>query len=381
MSEEVYITRLACYLPNNPVTNDQLEHYLGFIGGKSSRSKAIVLRNNRIHTRYYAIDRNGKATHSNAELASLAVRKLVDNQYPEAGIDLLALGTSTPDQLLPSHTAMVHGLLGGGPVEINSPSGACCSGMQAFRYAYLAVRSGDKQKAVCGGSERVSRLMHSSNFEEECQKLAELEENPIIAFEKDFLRWMLSDGAAVALLQNTPAANGVSLRVDWIDYTSYANELAACMYHGADKCTEDNFIGWSDFSPTERTVRSIFAIKQDVKLLGENIARYGVISFIQSLKKHGVDHHQIDYLLPHLSSEFFREPIDTEMQRHSVAVPQNKWFTNLGKVGNVGSASIFLMLDELVNSGKLENGQKIILVVPESSRFSYSFAQLTVVCN
>ena len=39
----------------------------------------------------------------------------------------------------------------------------------------------------------------------------------------------------------------------------------------------------------------------------------------------------------------------------------------------------FLMLEELFNSGKLTKGQKIMLCVPESGRFSYSYAYLTVV--
>jgi 3-oxoacyl-[acyl-carrier-protein] synthase-3 len=51
---------------------------------------------------------------------------------------------------------------------------------------------------------------------------------------------------------------------------------------------------------------------------------------------------------------------------------------NLANVGNVGSASIYLALDELMNSGKLKLGNKILLSVPESGRFSYSYAYLTV---
>lgn len=381
MSGEAYITRLAGFLPNKPVGNDEMEHFLGLIGGKPSRSKALVLRNNRIRSRYYAIDQQGRATHSNAEMVAHAIQKLFDGKYHAAQVDLLALGTTSPDQLIPSHAAMVHGVLGGAPIEINSPSGACCSGMQAFRYAFLAVRSGDKQKAVCGGSERASRLMHSTNFDKECEQLAALESNPFLAFEKDFLRWMLSDGAAVALMEPQPCKGTISLQVNWVDYTSFANETQPCMYQGADKNPDGGFIGWSDFSTDERVSRSVFAIKQDVRLLGDNIARLGAISLHQSLLKHNLSPDEIDFFLPHLSSEFFRAPIDQEMKRVGCGIPQEKWFTNLTSVGNVGSASIYLMLDELVASGKLKNGQKILLVVPESARFSYSFAQLTVVGN
>jgi len=61
-----------------------------------------------------------------------------------------------------------------------------------------------------------------------------------------------------------------------------------------------------------------------------------------------------------------------------VEIPMERWFMNLDKVGNVGSASIYLMLEELMNSGKLKKGDKVMLSVPESGRFSYSYAFLTV---
>ncbi|MBQ0788287.1 MAG: hypothetical protein KBT69_12350, partial [Oceanihabitans sp.] len=50
----------------------------------------------------------------------------------------------------------------------------------------------------------------------------------------------------------------------------------------------------------------------------------------------------------------------------------------LSKVGNVGAGSIYIMLEELANSGKLKKGQKILLSVPESARFAYAYALLTV---
>jgi 3-oxoacyl-[acyl-carrier-protein] synthase-3 len=66
------------------------------------------------------------------------------------------------------------------------------------------------------------------------------------------------------------------------------------------------------------------------------------------------------------------------MNRRGVGVPHERWFTNLDRVGNVGAASIYLGLEELVNSHKLAKGQRIWLAVPESGRFMYTQASLTV---
>ena len=204
MPKEVYITRLSKFLPNRPVHNDEMEMYLGYVDGNPSKAKGLILRNNKIETRYYALDDQGQITHSNAQLAAEAIRMLFDHEVSINEMDLLACGTTSPDQILPSHASMVHGILGGHPVEIISPSGSCATGMHAMKFAYLSVKSGEKKNAVSSGSELFSSFMLSRNFEKETEKLHQLYQHPIIAFEKDFLRWMLSDGAGAALLQDKP---------------------------------------------------------------------------------------------------------------------------------------------------------------------------------
>ncbi|MEO6838230.1 MAG: hypothetical protein ABI185_07565, partial [Ginsengibacter sp.] len=108
----VFINDTSIFLPNDPVSNDDMELYLGFINGKPSRSKKIVLRNNGIKTRYYALEKGGKPTHTNAQMTALAVRELFDNDPDKLKeIELLSCGTSSPDQMMPSHGVMVHGWL------------------------------------------------------------------------------------------------------------------------------------------------------------------------------------------------------------------------------------------------------------------------------
>ena len=67
MDKNVYITKLSSFLPNEPVENDEMEDSLGYIGGHSSRIKRIILGQNQIKQRYYAI-KGGNYTHTNAEL-------------------------------------------------------------------------------------------------------------------------------------------------------------------------------------------------------------------------------------------------------------------------------------------------------------------------
>lgn len=377
---EVYITRTAVYFPNNPISNDDMEDYLGVINEQASKSRRIVLRNNGIKNRFYALTKDGQPTHTNAQMASLAVRNLLANNEKELKeIDLLSCATSSPDQLMPSHGVMVHGWL---PemrnIEVVSPSGVCCAGMHAFKYAYMAIKLGQAKKAISSGSERLSPSLRADAFEPEVQKMGELEENPYLAFEKDFLRWMLSDGAGTFLLENKKNENGISLRIEWIEGFSFANEEEACMYMGSDKLADGTLKSYLDYTPQEVMDQSILSIKQDVKLLGANIVKLGFKKLKESLDQKGIASSEIDYFLPHMSSYFFEDKMYDEMKNIGMEIPKEKWFTNLATKGNVGSASIYMMLDELFNSGKLKVGEKVLLAVPESSRFSYVFSLLTV---
>jgi 3-oxoacyl-[acyl-carrier-protein] synthase-3 len=354
-----------------------MESKLGVINGQESKARRIVLRNNEIKTRYYAIDDNGNFTHNNAELAKEAVEALCDENFKPDQIELLSCGTTSPDQILPSHAAMVHGLLKNGNMEINSSTGACCSSMNAMKYAYLAVKAAQVNNAVCTGSERFSSWLRSDIFEHEIAHLISLEERPILAFNKEFLRWMLSDGAGAFLLENEP--NGKKpLKIEWMEGFSYAFELEACMYSGGDKMENGEIKPWSEYPSDAWADKSLFAIKQDVKLLSENILIKGVDSLKKAILKHGVAPEEITYYLPHVSSYYFKERLYEEMINQDVVIPWDNWFMNLDKVGNIGAASIYIMLEELVNSDKLKKGDKILLSVPESARFLYHYALLTV---
>jgi 3-oxoacyl-[acyl-carrier-protein] synthase-3 len=381
MSIQVYINSTSAYFPNDPVSNDEMEEYLGYIDGRPSKSKKIVLRNNGIINRYYALDKNGKSTHTNAQMTALAVKELFkDDPEKIKEIELLSCGTSSPDQVMPSHGVMTHGWLPDAEsIEVVSPSGVCCAGMHAIKYAYLAIKSGETKLAVATGSERFSGLLVSDVFEEEAQKLKEMEENPFIAFQKDFLRWMLSDGASAFLMSDKPNETGLSLRLDWIEGVSYANEMDTCMYMGGEKMEDGSLKGFMEYTPEEIKNKSIFSIKQDITLLSDNIVHLGGKKIKEIMDRRGLTSNDVDYFLPHISSDFFKSKIYDLVEYYGGGIPYEKWFINLYTVGNVGAASVYLMINELFHSGRLKKGEKILLLVPESARFSYMYAMLTVV--
>lgn len=378
MSVDVYLTRTASFLPLAPVGNDEMESVLGMVGGKPSKARRIVLRNNGIQHRHYALDRaTGLPVMSNAQLAAAAVRGLGD----VGKVDSLSAATSRPDQIMPGHGVMVHGELGWPRMEVLSMAGICVAGAAALKHAWLAVRAGDAQRAVAVASELASVALHARNFEAEAEyKVQELEQRPEIAFEKDFLRWMLSDGAGAVLLEDRPAIGALSLKVLWVELSSAAHELPACMYSGAEKNADASLTGWQEFSTGEWATRSIFTVKQDVKLLNEHVVRATLTEPLKLLvEKHDLAAQRIDWFLPHISSQYFAGPAAAALAEVGLDIPPANWFTNLVEKGNTGSASPYIMLDELFRSGRIQPGHRLLMYIPESGRFSSGFVYMEAV--
>jgi 3-oxoacyl-[acyl-carrier-protein] synthase-3 len=119
-------------------------------------------------------------------------------------------------------------------------------------------------------------------------------------------------------------------------------------------------------------------LRQDTGILN-NIVALGVEEYVGLVREGKLVPAEIDHLLVHYSSEYFRSDIVRLMGEAGLMIPEDRWFTNLRTKGNTGAASIFIMLEEAFNSGRFSPGEKILLMVPESGRFSVSFIQLTCV--
>ncbi|MDF2670990.1 MAG: hypothetical protein K0R67_3296 [Paenibacillus sp.] len=375
----VYITSIGKFLPGEPISNDEMEDYLGRIGNKSSKAMRRILEQNKIRYRYYALDKNQQSLYSNAEMANLAIRDALDRNNDDLydKIDFLAVGTTQGDLLVPGFASMVHAETRLPVMEIATHHGVCASGMQAIKNAFLQVQSGEKQTAVSCASEFPSRVFKHTRFEAQAKFM-----NHAIPFDTDFLRFMLSDGAGAAVLQQQPSSQGLSLRIEWIDNKSYANLYEVCMYAGSNKdgaSVAANQSGWLDYASIhEAADDGAINLKQDIRLVNE-MPKVGVNRFFELVEEGKVHPADIDWMVCHYSSHFFRDEIFRLMKLGGMTIPEEKWFTNLYTKGNTGAASIYIMLEELLNEGHLKAGEKVLCMVPESGRFQTSYMLLTVV--
>jgi 3-oxoacyl-[acyl-carrier-protein] synthase-3 len=381
----VYLNASSSFFPNAAVDNDTIESVLGSVGKRLSRSKKMVLASNKIKTRYYAIDPvTRKPTHTNAQMSALAVRGLLA-ENPEIDlrkVGMLAVGTSSPDLLLPAHGQMVQGELREFDGEVVTTAGVCCSGTAALKTAVMSLRAGDHASAIVTGSEAASKFMRGEFFESESEaKIEELKKSPMVAFEHDFLRWMLSDGAAALYLSTEPMAGKLNLRINWIEGRSFANEEAVCMLGGGAREADGSVTPWKDLRlETARPQNFTMNIQQDIRQLRDRSPLHLIERALGDIKKRrGLQPGDYSYFLPHFSSDFFREIALGSMSKIDFAIPEERWFTSLYDRGNVGSAAIFTTLDDLRRQKKLNSGEKILCFVPESARFSVYYFELEVV--
>jgi 3-oxoacyl-[acyl-carrier-protein] synthase-3 len=382
---QVFITGASAYLPNDPVENDAMEGVLGQVGAEPSRHRSKILARNGIKQRYYA-RKHGMQTHLNEELAACAVTDLLNRQKVNIeNIQMLAAGTTAGDLMVPGFGSMLHGRLGGQSLEVVTGAGVCCASMIAFKAAFNALRCGDHCNAVVVGSELASAGMKASRFKQESQveDSAHSHNDSFKYFNADFLRWMLSDGAGAWLLDTQPKSDQLSLRVDWVKINSYANLYPTCMYMGTSKTQDlsppDSYLSYETYGEAE--ARGLMVIRQDTRLLPIGLEG-SVVAHAISLRDKGlINADKIDHFLPHISSMIALEPFYQSMARQGLDIDKDRWFTNLSTKGNTGAASIFISLEEAFNGGLFKEGERILLMVPESGRFMSCYVHLTCVGN
>lgn len=368
---DVYITGTGAFLPGAPVDNDRMEDHLGRIGGRDSLFGKKALRWNGVESRHYAMATDGAVSHSNAEMCALAVRAALETAgLSAADIGFLGAATTQGDLFVPGHAAAVHAELGGGPMEIASFQSVCCSSLMAAKAAWLAVRAGEHGVAAAGAGEFSSRWFRPSFYEGSALVDAKGRLRP----EADFLRFTLSDGAGAIVLEAKPRPG--SLKIELIDIVSLADRYDPCMWAGAQMETRaDLKTSWGTVGPVAAHASGSIALLQDFELL-KRVIRAWIGVYLQKVEEGRIKPAEIDHCLVHYSAKSLRAEIVSLLQDTAGMVPEEKWFSVLREQGNVGSASIWLMLDGLMKSGKVERGQKILCVVPESGRALVGFMVL-----
>lgn len=370
-----FITATGQFLPGEAIGNARMADYIGIGSEEGVRMGRLFLRRNRIRNRHYAIRPDGTTDWTLAKLGAAAV----DNCLDRGGLDkkeltYLASATTQNDLMVPGLASGIQAEAGIPPLEIASLQSVCASALMALKAAWREVSSGDHETGVAVGAEFASRYFRPGHY----SGTRTADSEGALPADAEFLRWTLSDGAAAALIEAAPAAKGLSLRIDWISLRSFADRFPTCMMAGAIRDGQ-SIKPWSHAASIEEAAQAgAFQLRQDVELLSRMLPVW-VGEMMRLVDLGRIEPERVDWFLCHYSAHNFREELIAIARRAGCMIDEEKWFTNLYEKGNVGAASLFLLLDDLMRSGKAEPGQTVLCAIPESGRCIMGYAQMTVV--
>lgn len=373
--QQAFITSAGQCLPGPPVPNERMADFIGRISDRSERLGRSILRQNGIRTRHYALREDGSTDWTLARLAAEGARAaLASAEIDARDIGLLATATTQNDQLVPGLASGVHHELGLPPLELASLQSVCASSMMALKHATLQVRAGEHKAALAVGAEFSSRYFRPGFY----QQTSSIAEDGSLPGDAEFLRWTLSDGAAAVLIEDRPARRGLSLRLDWMSLRSFADRFAACMTGGVVR-NGSGLKPWSHHATIgDAASAGAFQLRQDVEALHRMLPVW-VGELMRLIDEGRVETSKVDWFVCHYSAKSLREEMVKLATRAGCMIPEERWFTNLYEKGNVGAASLFLLLDDLLSSGRLKPGQSILCAVPESGQCIMGYAGMTVV--
>jgi len=368
--QRVYLESAGHFLPGEPVNNEQMDAYIAPLNRMSQRIKRRILAENGILQRYYAIDAEGNTVFNNAQLAAGAIRDCLQRGGVDlSSVSMMASGSSGGDTLMPGFANMIQGELAAPPMEVLSVHGICAAGVSAIQTAAQGIELGSHRSALAVASEIPSRLFKRSRFAARGYETD---------FDSHFLRWMLSDGAGALLLSDGAAlagANGLRLRLKWVHQRSFSGDYPVCMQLGL---TEDRQRGHLDFgSWNEAEAAGALSLRQDIRLL-PHLFDIGIHEYARLVQEGWVDPKKVDHFLCHYSSEKFIPVVEDLMTKAGLAIPRERWYSNLAWRGNTGAASILVMLSEFLQTRTLKPGEQIFCYVPESGRFTAAYMLLEV---
>ena len=310
MSERIYsrIAGTGSYLPEKVVTNDDL-------------AKVVDTSDEWIHSRTGIRERRVAAEgQTTSDLGYQAALKAIEAAGIAADeIDLIVVGTTTPDYVFPSTACLIQARLGASGCAAMDVNAACSGFVYALSVADKFIRSGEVKTALVVGAETLSRIVDWT------------ERTTCVLF---------GDGAGAVVLK-ADAETGI---------------LSTHLHADGSKkdllrCPVGVSAGFSENEPNAG-VR--------IQMAGNDVFKHAVKALDsvvdETLEANGLDKHDLDWLIPHQANlriiEATAKRLDMPMDRVIVTVDRH---------GNTSAGSVPLALDEAVRSGRVQRGQLLLL--------------------
>lgn len=295
------------YLPEKVLTNAELEQ-------RVETTDQWIRDRTGICERRVAAD--GQTT---GDLAEEAARRALDAAGVDpASIDLLILGTTTPDVVFPSTACMIQKRLGLGDCGVFDVNAACSGFIYALSIATQYIEAGTVKRALVIGAETLTRML-DWNDRATCV--------------------LFGDGAGAAVLEADETAGVLSTHIH--ANGDYSDLLKVDV--GVSRGFTDEPRGGVKIHMKGNEV-----FKVAVNTLGRIVD--------ETLAHNKLDKHDLDWLIPHQANlriiKATARKLDMSMDQVIVTVDRH---------GNTSAASVPMALDEAVRSGRVKRGDLMLL--------------------
>ncbi|MEV8441642.1 3-oxoacyl-ACP synthase III family protein [Actinosynnema sp. NPDC051121] len=329
---EIRLLSVGTALPGPPVTNGDLARRFGmdelweqwvdaFIGTK---------------TRHLAVDLpTGEVRFSLADLGETAGRRALDaaGLGPD-DVDLLVMGTATPDRLMPATVNVVADRLGVDGVPTYQLQSGCAGAFQALDVAHQMLLTGRYRNALVVGGDVIARH-YDLNLD-----LRSLPPGEMVNVA------LFGDGAGAAVLTAEPGREGPVLRRVLTRLTGLGREPGQVL----------EWFGPVDHAPGRTGSR------EDYKAIEQSVPAMSVEILKELLDELNWTDQDVDYILPPQLSQRMTARIMRELD-----VPSMREITCVTETGNNANALPFQQLERVLPL--LEDGDRVLGIAVESSKW------------
>jgi len=308
----VGLAGLGSHAPERVMTNHDFEELL-------DTSDEWIVQRTGIRERHYAAE--GEAT---SDMCLVAGRQALEAAGLEAtDLDLVVVGTLTPDYLLPASSCLVQDRLGAKNAGAFDVSAACTGFLAAMHTAEAFIAAGRARRVLALGAETLSRFL---DMEDRGSAI------------------LFGDAAGAAVL--TP----------WEDCRQGEVLKTTLGADGASYELIHMTAGGSRRPPTHETVDGG---EHFIRLRGREVYRFAVNKMADMIEEMAGDHppDEIGLVVPHQVNQRI---IESAVSR--LGWPMDKVMVNIDRYGNTSAATVPVALDEAWRSGRLESGKLVILV-------------------
>jgi len=311
---KVGILGLGVYLPSKRLTNFDLE-------------KIIETTDEWIRTRTGIVERRiASASEKTSDLAIKAAQEAIkDSKISADKIDLIIVGTISPDSNFPSMACKVQKAIGAQKAAAFDVSAACSGYLYALTTAKQYIQTGMAKYALVIAAERITNFIDWKD------------RNTCVLF---------GDGAGACVLGKVKSGG---ITADFLQAFGEQGDLMHIVPGDVRRPTDSDQGGVSNKLP--------YVVMQGKELF--KVAVNSMADAVEAvLKKAKLKTSQVDCIVPHQANDRIISAVANKLN-----VPKEKFFINIDKYGNMSAASVAVALYEAVKQKRIKKGDNVVLVV------------------